>query len=217
LKAGLKSEYLFNMTTPKKCRIGLTGGIGCGKSTAARLFQDLGAAIVDADALSRALTASGGLAIDKIRRAFGAEAISPDGAMNREKMRALVFSDNAAKTRLEAILHPMIRQQTDQAMDEAQGAYVLLDFPLLLESNNWKERVHQVVVVDCPVETQIERVIQRSQLAEAQIRAIMAQQVSRDFRRTHADHILDNSGTPDSLKPQVEALHQRLQAMVCYS
>jgi dephospho-CoA kinase len=200
-----------------KCRIGLTGGIGCGKSTVAHLFQNLGAAIVDADALSRALTAPAGLAIPDIREVFGPEAISPNGAMNREWMRALVFSDQAAKTKLEAILHPMIRQQTDQAMDAAEGAYVLLDFPLLLESKNWKSRVHQVVVVDCPVETQIARVIARSQLPEAQIRAIMAQQVSRDFRRAHADHIIDNSGRAEALKPQVEALHKLFSAMVCYS
>ncbi len=205
------------MKSPTKCRIGLTGGIGCGKSTVAHLFQALGVAVVDADALSRALTAPGGHAIDDIRRSFGPEAIGPEGAMNREIMRALVFSDASAKAKLEAILHPMIRQQTDQAMAESDGAYVLLDFPLLLESKNWKERVHQVVVVDCPVETQVTRVIQRSQLAEAQIRAIIAQQVSRDFRLTHADYVLDNSGDVGSLKPQVEALHKQFSAMVCYS
>lgn len=137
--------------------------------------------------------------------------------MNRESMRALVFSDASAKARLEAILHPMIRQQTDQAMAEARGAYVLLDFPLLLESKNWKERVHRVVVVDCPVDVQVARVVKRSQLAEAQIRAIIAQQVSRDFRLAHADHILDNSGDVESLKPQVEALHNQFSALVCYS
>jgi dephospho-CoA kinase len=205
------------MNTPTKCRIGLTGGIGCGKSTVAHLFQELGVVVVDADALSRALTAPGGLAIDAIRQAFGNQAIGPDGAMNRETMRALVFSDSGAKAKLEAILHPMIRQQTDQAMAEAEGAYVLLDFPLLLESKNWKERVHRVVVVDCPVDTQVARVIQRSQLAEAQIRAIIAQQVSRDFRLAHADYVLDNSGDVAALKPQVEELHKQFRSMVCYS
>ncbi len=205
------------MMTPTKCRIGLTGGIGCGKSTVARLFQELDVVVVDADALSRALTAPGGLAIAAIRRSFGDEMIAPDGAMNRETMRALVFSDARAKAKLEAILHPIIRQQTDQAMAQAQGAYVLLDFPLLLESKNWKERVHRVVVVDCPVDTQVARVIQRSQLAEAQIRAIIAQQVSRDFRLAHGDYVLDNSGDVGTLKPQVEALHKQFSAMVCYS
>jgi dephospho-CoA kinase len=203
--------------TPVKCRIGLTGGIGCGKSTAALLFKEFGVSVVDADALSRALTAPGGLAIDEIRRAFGPEAIGPDGAMNREKMRALVFSVPAAKTQLESIMHPMIRQQTDQAMAEAKGSYVLLDFPLLLESGNWKERVHQVVVVDCPVQTQVDRVIQRSQLAESQIRAIISQQVSREFRLANADHILNNAGAASALKPQVAALHKLFNAMVCYS
>lgn len=200
-----------------KCRIGLTGGIGCGKSTAAQLFQELGAALVDADALSRALTASGGAAISDIRASFGPEAISPDGAMNRSWMRELVFSDPGAKARLEAILHPMIRQQTDQAMAEAPGPYVILDFPLLLESKRWKERVQKVVVVDCPVETQIARVIERSQLQKEQIQAIIGQQVSRDFRRAHADHILDNSGKAEALRPQVEALHKLFTTMVCYS
>ncbi len=205
------------MNTSAKCRIGLTGGIGCGKSTVAHLFQELGVVVVDADALSRALTAPGGLAIDDIRRSFGNEAIGLDGAMNREKMRALVFSDAIAKAHLEAILHPMIRQQTDQAMAKAKGTYVLLDFPLLLESKNWQERVHRVVVVDCPVDAQVVRVVARSQLVEAQIRAIIAQQVSREFRLAHADHVLDNSGGVESLKPQVEALHKLFKAMVCYS
>ncbi len=209
---------LKNQTgTAAKCRIGLTGGIGCGKSTVAELFREQGAAIVDADALSRTLTAIGGIALPDIRRAFGGAAIGPDGAMNREWMRALVFSDSAAKSRLESILHPMIREQTDQAMAKAEGAYVILDFPLLLESKNWKERVHQVVVVDCPVDTQVERVIKRSQLAEAQIRAIIAQQVSRDFRLANADHVLDNSGDASALKHQVAALHNLFTAMVCYS
>jgi dephospho-CoA kinase len=200
-----------------KCRIGLTGGIGCGKSTVAQLFQEQGAAIVDADALSRALTAAGGIAIPEILRSFGPKSVASDGAMNRPWMRELVFSDQGAKTRLEAILHPLIRQQTDQAMANAPGTYVILDFPLLLESKNWKERVHQVVVVDCPVEMQVARVIKRSQLEREQILAIIGQQVSRDFRRTHADHILDNSGDVEALKPQVEALHKLFISMVCYS
>ena len=205
------------MSQPRKCRIGLTGGIGSGKSTVARLFESFGATVIDADALSRALTAPGGQAIGPIREAFGPEAIAANGAMDRDWMRARVFADAGVKSRLEAILHPIIRQQTDSAIANASGAYIVLDIPLLFEGGNWQQRVDQVVVVDCPEETQVTRVIARSQLSEAQVRAIMAQQVKRAFRLEHADHVVDNSGQSEALAPQVKALHARFTSLVCYS
>lgn len=202
---------------PTKCRIGLTGGIGSGKSTVARLFATLGATLIDADALSRALTAAGGAAIEPIRQAFGPAAIAADGAMDRAWMRQRAFGDESARKQLEAILHPIIRQQTDQAIAAASGPYIVLEIPLLFEGGNWSKRVHKVVVVDCPEALQIERVMSRSQLPREQVQAIMAQQVKREFRLAHADFVVDNSGQSDALQAQVEALHRRFCALVCYS
>jgi dephospho-CoA kinase len=201
----------------RKCRIGLTGGIGSGKSTVAGHFERLGATVIDADALSRALTATGGLALAKILERFGPEAIAANGAMDREWMRARVFADAGVRTSLEAILHPMIRQQTDEALAAARGPYIVLDIPLLFEGGNWQQRVDQVVVVDCPETTQVQRVMSRSQLTETQVLAIMAQQVKREFRLKHADHVVDNSGQSDALAAQVQALHVRFCSLVCYS
>jgi dephospho-CoA kinase len=217
LKPSVKPTGQPVMDAPVKCRIGLTGGIGCGKSTVATLFQERGASIIDADALSRALTAPQGLALPAIRHEFGAPAIGSDGAMNRDWIRSLVFSDLSAKARLEAILHPMIRQQTEQAIADATGPYLILDIPLLFEFKGWRERVREAIAVDCPESTQIARVQSRGTLNEAQILAIMKQQVSRQVRRQEADHIVDNSGPIDALQAQVEALHQRFLGMVCYS
>ena len=191
--------------------VGLTGGIGCGKSAAADMFGDLGAAIIDADAIAHELTAPAGAAMEEIRAAFGPEIVTPEGALNRAAMRQLVFGDATARTRLEAILHPMIRAESEKRSRKALkdgAAYLMLVIPLLLESGDPRSRVNRILVVDCPEETQIERVISRSGLAEPEIRRIMATQATREQRRNVADDIINNAGDLAALKLQVAALHR---------
>ena len=187
--------------------IGLTGGIGSGKSTVADMFAARGATIIDTDLIAHQLTADGGTAMTAIRSQFGNEYILPDGAMDRTKMRALVFADPSAKARLENILHPLIRSHSETAAAEATGSYVIFAVPLLVESGNWKKRVTRVLVIDCPEAIQVLRVSKRSGLKEAQIRAIMATQVSRTDRLAAADDILLNDGNTDQLESQVARLH----------
>lgn len=189
--------------------IGLTGGIGSGKSAAADRFAELGAAIVDSDLIAHQLTAPGGGAIEAIRHAFGDAVIGDDGALDRAGMRALVFAQPDARTRLEAILHPMIRAESDRQCQEAAAPYVMLVVPLLIESGSFRERCQRIAVVDCPEAVQIARVQARSGLSEAQVRAIMAAQVSREARLAAADDVIDNSGDLAALYRQVDGLHQR--------
>jgi len=193
-------------------RIGLTGGIGSGKSTVAALFAQHGVTVIDADQLSHELTASGGGAIDAIRHAFGDEFIDARGALDRARMRTKVFSDAAAKTRLESILHPMIRDETERRLAQAASAYVILMIPLLVETGDPHARCDRVLVVDCPEATQIERVMARSGLSRGEAEAIVAAQVPRSERLRIADDVLDNSGPPESLPPQVAKLHARYVA-----
>lgn len=187
--------------------VGLTGGIGCGKSTVADLFAQRGATVIDTDLLAHRLTAPRGPALPAIRAQFGDTFIAPDGAMDRARMRAHVFADPAEKQKLEAILHPMIRQETERAAAAASGPYAIFVVPLLVESGTWKERVARVLVIDCPEQLQIARVIQRSNLTEAQVRAIMAAQVSREVRLAAADDTIVNDGDVNALTPQVDRLH----------
>ncbi len=188
--------------------IGLTGGIGSGKSTVAEAFVQLGAALVDTDREAHALTAPGGAAIAAIRTAFGDQVIAADGSLDRPAMRKLVFADATARKRLEAILHPMIGAACEAAIRAAQGPYVLLDVPLLVESGNWLKRVDRVLVVDCDEALQIERVIARSGLSVEQIEAIMQVQATREERRAAADDIIDNSGPPEAAQAAAGRLHQ---------
>jgi dephospho-CoA kinase len=190
--------------------IGLTGGIGSGKSTVADLLVARGAALVDTDRIAHALTAPGGAAIEPIRAAFGDGVVAADGSMDRAAMRALAFSDPAARKRLEAILHPMIRTLTQAGIDEALRAgapYVLVAVPLLVESGHWEGRYDRVLVVDCPPETQIERVVRRSGLAREQAEAILAAQATRAQRLAAADDVVDNGGAPSALAAQLDRLH----------
>lgn len=189
--------------------VGLTGGIGSGKSAAADIFAELGAAVVDADAIAHELTAPGGAAIESIRAAFGDEMIGANGALDRAAMRKRVFADAEAKVRLEAILHPMIRAEADRRIGEARAPYVVLVVPLLVESGSYRQRVQRVAVVDCPEETQVARVMARSGLSTQEARAIMAAQVSRAERLAAADDVIDNGGDLAGLRAQVEALHRR--------
>ncbi|ATE58568.1 dephospho-CoA kinase [Thauera sinica] len=189
--------------------VGLTGGIGSGKSAAADRFAALGAAVVDTDAIAHALTAPDGQAIPHIRDAFGDDAIAADGSLDRAAMRALAFAEPQARKRLEAILHPMIREESERRCEAAAGTYVILAVPLLVESGSYRERCDRICVVDCPEALQIVRVKARSGLDDAQIRAIMAAQASREERRAAADDVVDNGGTLDELYAQIDALHER--------
>ncbi|GHU12849.1 dephospho-CoA kinase [Betaproteobacteria bacterium] len=190
--------------------VGLTGGIGSGKSAAAAQFAHLGVSVIDTDAISRELTAADGAALPAILAAFGPETLSADGSLDRARMRALVFSTTAARARLEAILHPMILRTCDQRAETATSPYVVLDIPLLIEggeSSPWRRRCQRVCVVDCPPALQIERVRARSGLAPAQIEAIIAAQANREARLAAADDVIDNRDTLAALHARVAALH----------
>ena len=189
--------------------VGLTGGIGSGKSAAAQVFEALGATVIDTDAIAHALTAPGGAAIAAIRGAFGAEFVTADGALDRARMRELVFADASKKNLLEGILHPMIRTRSGELARGARSPYVVMVVPLLVESGDYRKRCQRILVVDCPDQLQIARVMARSGLTEAQARAIMANQVSRAARLAAADDVIDNGSDLEHLQRQVEALHQR--------
>ena len=188
--------------------IGLTGGIGSGKSTVARRFAALGALVVDTDAVAHALTAPGGAAIAAIATAFGPDMIAADGAMDRAKMRALVFAQPAQRQRLEAILHPMIGEATRaQASRASAGQAIVFDVPLLTESGTWRARVDRVVVVDCAEATQVARVVQRSGWTADAVERTIAQQASRAQRRAIADAVIVNEDLAlAQLEAEVDAL-----------
>ncbi len=178
-------------------RLGLTGGIGSGKSTVAGLLAGHGAAVIDADAISHQTTAPGGAAITAIRQAFGPGLITAEGALDRERMRALAFGDATARLRLEQIIHPLVGQETQRQADAATRAgarCIVYDIPLLVESKRWRSQLDRVLVVDCHPETQIARVMQRSQLSRPEVERIMAQQASRLQRLQAADHVICNDG-----------------------
>ena len=194
--------------------VGLTGGIGSGKSAVADLFAALGVVVVDSDALAHELTAPGGAAMPRIAQAFGKTYLQADGALDRKAMRELAFTDPTAKQRLEAILHPMIRDLADQRIAAATGhgttcPYAIRMVPLLVETGIDPRKVQRVLVVDCPEATQRQRVAQRSKLDPAQIQRIMDSQASRSQRLARADDVIDNSGSLAQLPAQVERLHQR--------
>ena len=193
--------------------VGLTGGIGSGKSAAADEFARLGATVVDTDAIAHELTGPGGAAVPEVKRLFGSAFVDPAGAMNRKRMRDLVFSDPEEKQRLEALLHPMIRTESARRIAAAAGPYVVHVVPLLVESPGYRERVGRVLVVDCPEALQIARVQQRSGLPEGEIRRIISTQVQRDKRLAAADEVIDNSGPLAALQQQVQKLHEKYLAL----
>jgi dephospho-CoA kinase len=182
----------------KPLRLGLTGGIGSGKSTVSSIMASAGAAVMDADAISRSLTLPGGRAIPAILAEFGEQLIATDGAMNRDAMRALVFSNPESKRQLEAIIHPLVGQVLQEesiAAIAAGHACLVYDVPLLVESGErWRRQVDLVCVVDCGVETQIQRVMSRNQLGRAEIERIISQQASRQQRLGCADAVIFNEG-----------------------
>jgi dephospho-CoA kinase len=194
--------------------VGLTGGIGSGKSAAAEHFAALGAGIIDTDLIAHQLTARGGLALPALEAAFGPQVIAADRALDRAAMRTRVFADPAARLRLEAILHPLIRAECEARVAAlGTASYAMLVVPLLVESGAYRRRCRRVCVVDCPEALQVERVSRRSGLPEAEVRAIMAAQASRQDRLAAADDVIDNSGDLASLHRQVEVMHQRYVAL----
>ncbi|HEX7218079.1 MAG TPA: dephospho-CoA kinase [Burkholderiales bacterium] len=188
--------------------VGLTGGIGSGKSAAADEFAKLGVTVVDTDVIAHELTAKGGAALPHIEKQFGKDFLS-GGAMNRKRMRERVFADPAAKKDLEKILHPMIRAESARRIAGATGPYVIHVVPLLVESPDYRKRVDRVLVVDVPEGTQVERVRSRSGLSGDEVRAIMRTQVSRAERLAAADDVIDNAGPREALRTQVAALHRK--------
>jgi dephospho-CoA kinase len=197
--------------------IGLTGGIGSGKSRVADLLAQWGAAVIDTDAIAHALTAPGGAAMPALREAFGDEAVTAEGALNRPWMRELVFRDPAAKARLEGILHPLIGRQTREQGERAQGLYRVFVVPLLVESGRWRDKVDRICVVDCDPETQVARVQTRSGLTPDGIRAIMAAQSTREVRLQAADDVILNDGatTPAMLHERTRLMHEHWISRAC--
>ena len=193
--------------------LGLTGGIGSGKSSVAAFLAKRGAWVIDTDQIAHQISASGGVAIDPIKREFGSEFILSDGSLNRAKMREHAFKDTESKRKLEAITHPLIRQETMlQAENGLQNhaPYLVFVVPLLLESGTWTENLDHIAVVDCEEEVQIQRVMDRSQLERHEVLAIMAHQASRAERLAIADTVIHNGGDLASLEIEVDRLHQKI-------
>ena len=196
-----------------RLRVGLTGGIGSGKSAVAAMLQEWGAAVIDADAVAHELTGPGGQAVPALREAFGEHMVDAHGALDRARMRAAVFADAGQRRRLEAILHPLIGARLSLLAEQLAGPYVVLVVPLLVESlARWRGRVDRIVVVDCPVEQQELRVMQRSGLSREQVQDIMRAQATREQRLAAADEVIDNSGDLGQLREQAVRLHRRMLA-----
>lgn len=193
--------------------VGLTGGIGSGKSTVADLFVELGATLVDTDAIAHELTGPGGGAMPALIEAFGPEVADGRGALDRAAMRRRVFADAAARAQLEGILHPHIRELADRRCRAAASPYVILAVPLLIESGSYRERCQRIVVVDCPESLQVARVMARSGLAAAEVEAIMAAQATRSERLRAADDVVTNDHDLANLQPQIFRLHRKYLAL----
>ena len=194
-------------------RLGLTGGIGSGKSTVAQMLADLGAAIIDADVIARCLTLSAGAAIDPIATEFGSDFITPQGALDRDRMRDLVFADPTVKRRLEAIVHPLVGQETQRQADVALHAgyrCIVFDIPLLVESGRWRQNLDRVLVLDCSMEAQIGRVMARSNLSRSAVEQIIAAQAPRLLRLAAADIVITNEELPlEGLRAQLRQIAPR--------
>ncbi|HZT63214.1 MAG TPA: dephospho-CoA kinase [Burkholderiales bacterium] len=193
----------------KPYTVGLTGGVGSGKSAVSELFARRGAHVVDTDAIAHELTRPEGEAIAPILAAFGREALAEDGSLDRTRMRNLVFGDVQARKRLEAILHPLIRVESNRRIERSTSPYAILVIPLLVENGVDRSRTARVLVVDCPEDRQVERVMRRSGLSEAEVRAILGSQATREQRLAAADDVIDNSGAPAALESQVSRLHEK--------
>jgi dephospho-CoA kinase len=193
--------------------VGLTGGVGAGKSAVAGRFAERGVPIVDTDDIARDLTAPDGAALPAVAARFGPAVVRADGALDRAALRRIVFGDAAARADLEAILHPLIRLEAERRLDALAAAYALLVVPLLVETGVCRERMQRVLTVECPEAVRIERVMARSGLTRNEVAAIVAAQAGDAARRAAADDVLDNSGTPAALDAAVARLHARYRAL----
>lgn len=193
--------------------VGLTGGIGSGKSTVADRFAALGVPVIDTDVIARRLTERGGEALDAIRAAFGESVMQPDGSLDRAALRRRVFVDADARRRLEAILHPRIRRAVGQALAALETPYAIVVIPLLVETQGYRDVLDRVLVIDCPEALQVERVMARNGLSRAEVEAILAAQATRAERLAVADDVLPNTAAPDALGAAVDALHARYLAL----
>ena len=189
--------------------VGLTGGIGCGKSSVSQFFLDLGIDVIDTDVIARKLTQPDGLAIGLVRNAFRDNLIAADGALDREKMRNLIYSDSDSRLKLEKILHPLILKETVQEIAQTRSSYIIIVIPLLFETNDYDNIIQRILVVDCEEQQQILRTMARSNLSEQQVKAIMAAQISRKVRLQKADDVIINNQDIDYLKAQVIQLHHK--------
>lgn len=205
----------LSATPERPLLLGLTGGIGSGKSTVARQLESRGAVVIDADAIARSVTAPGGAAMPAIRAAFGAGFVNAAGALDRDRMRQHVFSDPQAKHQLETIVHPLVGQETARQVRAAldrQASVIVFDVPLLVESAHWRDRVDRILVVDCQPATQVQRVVARNGLAPEAVERIIAAQATREQRRAIADWVITNEDLSlEDLLARVDDLQPALQ------
>lgn len=194
-------------------RVGVTGGLGSGKTTVTLAFARLGVPVIDTDEIARGLTAANGVALPMLREAFGNSIFNADGTLNRKRLRALILDDNAAKLRLESILHPLIRQEVVDRIARINAPYVLVVVPLLVESGVYRSILDRVLVVDCGVETQVQRALARGGWEEAEIRTMIAKQASRQARLEQADDVINNDGDEDVLTAGVASLNEKYRAL----
>lgn len=194
--------------------IGLTGGIGSGKSEAAKQFAKLGAPVVDVDIIAHSLTAAGEPLLDEIAKLFGTDFLTTDGALNRAKLRMHIFSNPTERKKLEALLHPAIQKRAIEQLADIQNRlqpkYQVLVVPLLFESNSYQTVVNKTLVIDCDERTQIQRTMARSQLSETEVKAIIQAQIPRATRRERADEIIENNGSVEDLIEKVNKIHKKL-------
>ncbi|WP_342352463.1 dephospho-CoA kinase [Nitrosomonas aestuarii] len=188
--------------------VGLTGGIGCGKSSAAKIFTELGIDVIDTDLIAHELTQSNGVAIASIRSLFGNAFITLEGELDRKKMRQLIFADNSQRDQLEALLHPLILAETVRRVQRSQSSYVVVAIPLLFETSDYDHLIQRILVIDCDEQLQITRTMARSRLNAEEVRAIMAVQINRQHRLKNADDIVVNNQGIDNLHEQILRLHQ---------
>lgn len=193
--------------------VGLTGGIGCGKSSASQFFSDLGIDVIDTDIIARQLTQPNGSAISLIQNTFGSSVITADGALDRNKMRDLVFANSELRHKLEQILHPLILKEVIRRIKQCQAPYVIVVIPLLFETNDYNHLIRHILVIDCDEQQQLLRTMERSNLSEQKVRSIMATQVTRETRIQKADDVILNNQDIEYLKAQILLLHHKYLAL----